>query len=189
MSLKCSVHGCESKREALGLCGKHYARQKAHGDPNKLLTLRRDSMAELLRDGARINAETGCHEWVGTIKTNGYGSLMFQGKMMLAHRASFEHFKGPLVAGLNVNHKCDNRPCINPDHLYQGTQEQNIADMIERKRIDRRGEKGHAIRKLSEIDVRLILSSDESNVALAATYGVSRDAIYSIRTGRTWSHI
>lgn len=76
---------------------------------------------------------SGCWEWTGSLQ-RGYGQLTYKGKHYRAHRFSFWHFVEPIKPGLWVLHHCDNRLCVNPDHLYQGTPIDNRADMLNRSR-------------------------------------------------------
>ncbi len=76
-----------------------------------------------------------CWEFDGNI-SHGYGRLTVDGKRVLAHRYSYEKFVGPILEGLMVCHKCDNPPCVNPDHLFLGTQLDNIRDCIAKGRFN-----------------------------------------------------
>lgn len=75
----------------------------------------------------------GCWYWLGSYN-NHYGQIYHNGRSDRAHRVSYLFHKGPITSGLCVLHTCDNPKCINPDHLYLGTQLQNIRDMHDRKR-------------------------------------------------------
>lgn len=76
----------------------------------------------------------GCWFWTGTLTTFGYGVLRVDGRNVGAHRVAYELFVGPIDDGMNILHGCDNPPCCNPAHLRQGTQAENIADMVARNR-------------------------------------------------------
>lgn len=82
----------------------------------------------------KINAETGCWEWVSTF-SKGYGQIRMSGKYLYAHRVAYELFKGPITDGLLVCHKCDNPRCVNPEHLFLGTHRDNVVDSINKGRF------------------------------------------------------
>lgn len=110
-----------------------------------------------------------------------------------AHRVSWEIHNGPIPKGMNVLHRCDNRPCVNPDHLFLGTQADNLNDCVLKGRHgDWRGEKnGRA--KLTGKQVREIrekyLPKEVTASKLAKEYGVSRMHIYKILYRTNWKHI
>lgn len=78
--------------------------------------------------------ESGCIEWRAQVKRDGYGRFVYQAKQMSAHRAAYLMFKGEIPADLLVLHECDNRICVNPEHLYVGTHKDNSQDMVRRGR-------------------------------------------------------
>lgn len=83
---------------------------------------------------SRIEKGEDCWMWTGTKAPTGYGCLTFSKKIRLAHRLSWELYHGQIPGGLFVLHKCDNRICVNPNHLFLGTQRDNMLDMIKKGR-------------------------------------------------------
>ena len=137
---------------------------------------------------SKVNPDNGCWEWFAS-KNAGYGQLMVDKRPIPAHRLSYELHWGSIPAGMHVCHRCDNRACINPDHLFIGTNADNMADRDAKGRgIIYRGE-DHGSAKLTEADVRAIRSSTLSNRKLAPLYGVCGKTISVIRSGKHWAHV
>lgn len=135
--------------------------------------------------------ESGCWEWNRYRMPCGYGRIRHEGHMELAHRLSYRAFNGDIPDGLVVRHKCDNKRCVNPDHLEVGTQKDNVNDSINRGSfVYRDNTKGadHPNAKLTEKQVKEILNSNETQRSLAAKYGVSFQLISQIKRGKIWQH-
>lgn len=144
----------------------------------------------LLRFMDKVNKTDTCWLWTGSM-TKGYGKMGVDGHTVSASKIAYELFVGPVPNESDVLHECDVPACVNPEHLFLGTQQDNSDDMI-RKGRDKRGihpGKLNGRAKLSEQDVADIRSSAESGVALAAQYNVSSQTISAIRSGKLWRHI
>jgi hypothetical protein len=89
-----------------------------------------------IKSGAVENPVTGCWRWVGASRGLGYGAIKVDGRVLDAHRYSWPVFRGPIPEGKQVLHKCDNRACVNPDHLELGDARKNRADAIARGAVD-----------------------------------------------------
>jgi hypothetical protein len=142
---------------------------------------------------ARVSvcAETGCWNWPIS-KNKRYGQISVGKKMRLAHRVSYELHCGPITDGLHVCHRCDNPACINPEHLFLGTQAENMADRNAKGRQARLRGAVNGRAKLSEADVLAIragLAEGVSQRKLAARHGVHPKQISRIRSGGGWSHL
>ena len=129
------------------------------------------------------------------ISTTGYGRVSKPGTRYreLAHRVSYEMFKGPIPSDLCVLHTCDVPSCVNPNHLWLGTRGDNRRDAVAKDRHAKalpslRGSKHHSS-VLTEDAVRHIKSSADSGVSLAKLYGVTKGLISQIRNGRAWKHV
>lgn len=130
-----------------------------------------------------------CWEWQGHISRFGYGTAPFQGKRHLAHRLAWFFFYGQEPKGLACHH-CDNRKCVNPHHLYEGTHQSNSADMARRGRA-MRGSK-HIDARLTEADIPEIIrrwEQGESQASLAREYLVGATTLSHVVHRRNWRHI
>jgi len=130
---------------------------------------------------------TGCWNWTGGLFDSGYGRVTKNGKNALAHRVSYAHFFGSIPEGLQVCHKCNNKRCINPDHLYVGTHNDNMRDVT---LTDVHKGENNAKALLTQSQVLEIKAHiRERKIVyrkIAEMYGVSRQAIKDIASGRTW---
>ena len=143
---------------------------------------------------ARINITDGCWEWTGCKGRDGYGFITShpEGKpiKMMAHRLIFIFYNGSIPDGMCVCHRCDNPGCVNPAHLFSGSDAENMADKARKGRCkDQRGEKNTnaklSAREAQEIRDRY-RAGGISQRALAKQYGVAQRAVTSITLNRSW---
>lgn len=140
----------------------------------------------------KVRKTSKCWLWIGSIaKQSGYGCHGSSGLSEKAHRASWQLYRGPIPKGLFVLHKCDNRPCVRPSHLFLGTQADNMADMAKKGRMDNHGERNPR-NILSAVTVIRIYKNAHNGACLtdmARKYGVAEQTIAAIKHGQNWSHI
>jgi hypothetical protein len=112
--------------------------------------------------------------------------------MQLAHRIAYKLTKGNIPNNLNVLHTCDNTSCVNPNHLYLGTQKQNAQDAVIRNRYpNRKGEFNPQVKLTKEqvLEIKATPRVRGSGVVLANKFGVSTTKIAQIRNNKAWSHV
>ncbi len=167
-----------------------------------------DSGSELFKNRAKERliskikiSRSGCWEWQGGLTGDGYGQFRLHGlKIQRAHRASWRLHCGEIPENKLVLHKCDNKICVNPDHLYVGTTQENTRDAIERGLMDsgpnpkkaQIGER-NCKAKLSEQEVKNIRKIHNfPNISVLKTarkYCVNESTIRNILKRKTWNHI
>lgn len=199
----CSFPGCGKRHNAHSLCHGHLRQSK---QPGRALTpiIRGQTSeqrfwAKVNKDGpTQANMESPCWEWTGCRNQDGYGHIAISGAVIGAHRHSFILANGPLpeLPGAHaacVLHRCDNPPCVRPDHLFLGTQGENIADMMQKCRANQlRGEANGAAR-LTEAQVReirtLYAAGGMSRPKIAARFGICYRTVYNLTERRSWAHL
>ncbi len=139
---------------------------------------------------AKVDKTGECWEWKGYRTSDGYGRFMLGGKSRHAPRVAYELAFSPLPEGTLVCHRCDNPGCVRPEHLFEGTQQDNMRDMASKGRGARLGGARNPRAKLDWAQVGQIreryAQGGITQSALARLYGVSAAAIRFIVTGRTW---
>lgn len=155
-----------------------------HYTPRTLVPL-----AVRIENGVMPVTECGCWIWMGLLDANGYGQIKVAGRMERVHRASWKTFVGPIPAGMKALHRCDIRCCANPDHLFLGTQFDNMADMFRKGRNAVVLGEANPNSKLTADQVREIRQSGLGCVALGKQYGVGKSMISYIKTGKNWTHV
>ena len=144
-----------------------------------------------------VNKTSSCWLWTGATNSVNYGMFYVRKRRVLAHRYSLEINGKKLTSKDVVAHKCDNSLCVNPDHLFIGTQADNLADMRKKGRGSfdglkyGRGKRGetNANHKLTSEQVIEIRKSTEKVGKLAKKLGVSHSVVSNIRNGKTWKHV
>ena len=144
------------------------------------------SLTEKLKNYKEIN---DCWIWQGAKLTDGYGMISLDYKTKRVHRVAYEYFVGP-IGDKVVCHKCDNPLCINPKHLFLGTQLDNIKDMVSKGRNSNyRGWVGKPKAKLNPAKVKYIRNSTLSYSELARMFNVGANTIKEAKLGITWKKI
>ena len=161
------------------------------------MTKRRIPRTELERFEARVYPEpnSGCWLFMSTHEPGGYGRFCFNKTVRFAHRAAYEIYVGPIPDGMVVCHKCDVPACVNPDHLFIGTQFDNLRDMASKGRRYKpewRGET-HPRSKLTDEIVQAIraerAATGLSFSELGKKYGVVHSTIAVVIRGEGWRHL
>lgn len=137
----------------------------------------------------KVSKTDGCWEWTGSLNNQGYGQIRIDGKSLLAHRVSWGMAFGPIPDGLLVLHRCDNPPCIRPDHLFLGTFADNSHDMIQKGRqVIRVGEDcvSASLTYRDVATIRELASTGLSSRKLAKQFGVSHTTILDIVRGNRY---
>ena len=140
----------------------------------------------------------GCWIWQKSFQTGGYGQLYCGGVKYLAHRLSYEIFKGEIPTdesyhGIECCHKCDNRKCVNPDHMFLGTHKENGKDAAKKGKMGPISKGSlHGKSKLMEyqiLEIREKHSKGYSMKELSKEYKVAYTTIRMIIVRRTWKHV
>lgn len=137
--------------------------------------------------GRSAPSSNGCRNWTGRVGTHGYGEVTFDGKRYTAHRLSFVAHGGEIPGGSEfyVCHKCDNRQCVEPTHLFLGTCFTNTVDCVRKRRNNRKLSE----EEVAEIRAKMINAKRGRQARLAREYGVTSTRIWQITSGRAWRHL
>lgn len=163
------------------------------------------SIEERFWSKIKIGSPDECWEWMGGLFTKGYGCFRVGGMVKQSHRFSWEIHFGTIPQNKLVCHTCDNRRCVNPNHLFIGTNQDNMSDMVRKGRSakgkshglylhpDKRaiGQK-HGRAKLSDIDIIHIRYQHElgaPNIELSKQYNIDSSVISEIINRKIWRHI
>lgn len=166
---------------------------------DKLDAMLKETVGKWLEQSRKT--DSGCMEFTGAKSSTGYGSARFKGKTWRVHRLVLISKLGREIGNLFACHTCDNRICINPEHLFEGTAKENTLDAIRKGRrqpppirpdnCTAFGEKqGHS--KLKNKDIPIIRKALKNGIygsVLARKFNVSGSAISSIRNGKSWQKV
>lgn len=195
----CDVQDCLRPHNARGYCFGHYERWKKLGHPDVARPLNtKVSPTASLHDRIARRIDKGlsseqCWEWRGALggkKSNGigYGKFTVRGKQYDAHRVAWElHHERAIPVGMHILHACDNPLCVNPRHIEIGSNADNVADMVSKRRQTYGERNPQAI--LTDKAVREIRSSCASLTELANKYCVTTSTIRKVKSWRSWKHV
>jgi len=192
----CVVLGVVAQQGVGGAQVPRVVRGTKEGDGMRATTRIAPWTAEDIENASTPEPNTGCWLWLGPEQAQGYGILHIEGRKRLAHRVSYALVHGPFFEWLNILHRCDNPPCVNPAHLFLGTQADNVADRDQKGRTARgemlsayqRGERARwaKLTAAQVAEIRAALAGGASQSAVAVRYGVTQSNINRIATGRIW---
>lgn len=128
-----------------------------------------------------------CWPWLGAGKGNGYGHLTVGYENIPAHRRSYELFCGPVAAGHDVCHACDNRWCVNPDHLFVGTRQTNMSDCKAKGRTDG-GRRKHLPEKTIQ-EIRRLANAGVSKKLISIKFDINYGTVTAICGGRSYGRV
>lgn len=189
----CYAENCDREGVSFGLCDRHYRRLKKFGDANyNPRPMTYGDEIERFHQKYIPEPNSGCWIWLGGTRANSGGLLYARhsrndGSSINGHRFAWEIHHGKIPESLNVCHHCDNTLCVNPDHLFIGTQKDNMQDCVAKGRTNkRRGEEKGTLAKLTNEQAEAIRNSWKSQSELAREFGVTQPTISRIKNGHSY---
>lgn len=187
--LPCKVNGCEKHVCAKGFCSTHYQRFRIHGDPLHTTKRRynmslKETMFWCLTQTKKGGPKRYCMEWIKYKTPAGYGEVSFQGKKILVGQLILTYFQGD-SNGRHMLHLCDNKTCINSDHLNWGSAGENVIHRMIR------GPRNIKCKLNSDNikDIRILSKNGLQQKIIAKQFNVAPNTISAILSGKSWSYI
>jgi hypothetical protein len=155
----------------------------------------------MFRFWSRVCITDSCWNWTGAKRKNGYGQMRYYRgpgycPVIKVHRFAYEMYFGPIPDGMCVLHHCDNPACVRPDHLFLGTQADNMKDMNRKGRHGKGpetkyGEDAPSSKLTSKqvIEMRWLAAQGYSSAKIAKMYGVAQQTAWDAIVRRTWKHL
>jgi hypothetical protein len=190
----CSVEDCNKPHLANDFCAMHNRRYRLYGDPKTVRMVVRAGTPEERLWAQVDRSGDGCWLWKGTRDTCGYGRISVNGRLVGTHRLSLSLALGrPLRE--SALHRCGVRACVRPDHLYEGTQADNMQDSLRDgtfvQKAAPRGAKHH-LTTVSDEDVRDIrarIEQGQTQREVAYLYGLAQSTVSRIARRASWAHV
>lgn len=195
--VKCSIEGCNRQHKSLSWCALHYGRWQKYKDLNRCrpkVIKRIPIEIRFWKYVIKSDDPNGCWEWIGSKNQLGYGMIRMPGEKSnrMAHRLSYEMVHGKFPPHLHCCHSCDFSSCVNPGHIWLGTDKDNSDDMMRKgRRHSSAGVKNPAA-KLKDsdiIEIKRRLKNGEFQECIAKDFNVQQGTISRIKLGKTWNHV
>lgn len=155
------------------------------------LNLKIDSeLIKKFEDKIFFASPDGCWYWIGITNTLGYGRFSHEGKEFYAHRISYLIYRGQFSIELDILHSCDNPLCVNPNHLFLGTHDDNMKDMAKKGRAKKKSKNKGEKNPMAKLTYKQVLEIRAINNLqqwkIGEMFGVSQSRIHSIRSNKCW---
>ncbi len=192
---RCQYEGCSKPIRAKNYCITHYQRIRRWGTL-ELLSHKKYKKYKDIRECLELGFNKGkvddCWPWLKAIDHGGYGNLWWIDSHCKAHRVSYEVFVSPIPSGKLVCHSCDNRCCVNPAHLFLGTQKDNVQDCLKKGRFRiGHGEENHNAKITKKIaqKIKKMIACGYKVRVIADECNTTKNIINNIKYGYTWKNV